>query len=101
MTYPNLELMEYKFEHYLINNRGWMKKIVELKTESGNKYFSPEFDIFVFPQFWGSTTTAFDVCEDGSPAMGGQAITKAYTVVIREDRTETYGVLLMTSFATW
>lgn len=43
---------------------------------------------------WGSTCTAFDICEDGSPALGGCAMTEAYTVVIHERLTDTYFVFV-------
>lgn len=90
--YPNLELIEYKFKQMLFDDEEWKKKAKKLRDT--NKYLYPDFDVIVFSQIWGSTCTAFDVCEDGSAAMGGQAMTKAYTVVIKETITETYGVFI-------
>ena len=40
----------------------------------------------------GSTCTAFDICEDGSPALGGCAMTEAYTVVFHERLLDFYFV---------
>nr|DAK01111.1 MAG TPA: hypothetical protein [Caudoviricetes sp.] len=92
VKYPNLELLVYQFKQMLNQDEKWVEKIKEIKKK--NPYTFPEFDIIVFPQIWGSTSTAFDICEDGSPAIGGCAMTKAYTVVIEETLTETYGVFV-------
>lgn len=93
--YPNLELIEYIFKQYLNANEDWKEKIKELREKSEfPRFLHPDFDVTVFSQVWGSTCTAFDVCEDGSAAIGGQAMTKAYTVVIKETLTETYGVFV-------
>ncbi len=90
--YPNLELIEYKFRQILNNDEEWKKKVEEAWEK--NRYIYPDYEVIVFPQVWGSTNTAFDVCEDGSPAIGGCAMTKAYTVVVKETLTETYGVFV-------
>lgn len=90
--YPNLELIEYKFRQILNNDEEWKKKVEEAWEK--NRYIYPDHEVIVFPQVWGSTNTAFDVCEDGSPAIGGCAMTKAYTVVVKETLTETYGVFV-------
>lgn len=91
--YPNLELIEYKFKQLLHADNEWQEILKEVCKE---KPFMPTetFDIIVFPQIWSSTCTAFDICEDGTPAYGGQAMTKAYTVVIEENLTNTYGVFI-------
>lgn len=90
--YPNLELIEYKFLQLLNQSEEWKEKVIELRKE--NKYARPEFEVIVFPQVWGSTNTAFDVCEDGTPSVGGCAMTKAYTTVIEETLTKTYGIFI-------
>ena len=93
--YPNLELIEYKFKQYLYTDDEWKEKVKKLKEGSKfPRFLQLDFDVNVFSQTWGSTNTAFDICKDGSPAIGGSAMTKAYTVVIREDLTETYGVFV-------
>lgn len=43
-----------------------------------------------FSQMWGSTCTGFDVLKDGSPAIGGCAMTKEYTTVMHELLTDSY-----------
>lgn len=90
--YPNLELIEYQFKQELSKNKEWKDKVSEMKKQ--DKYLSVDFDVIVFSQIWGSTITAFDVHEDGTPTLGGQAMTKAYTVVIKETLTETYGIFV-------
>lgn len=92
VKYPNLELIEYKFRQILNGDEEWKKKVKEVREK--NRYIYPDYEAIVFPQVWGSTSTAFDVCEDGSPAIGGCAMTKAYTVVVKETLTETYGVFV-------
>ena len=101
VQYPNLELLEYKFQLILNKSENWQKKIKEYREENGAyaKYAMPEFDIIMFPQIWGSTITAFDICKDGTPAIGGCAMTKAYTVVIEEKITQTYGIFVDGRFA--
>lgn len=90
--YPNLELMEYMFKQTLASDDEWKKKFEEIKKE--RKYALLEIDVKVFPQIWGSTCTAFDVMKDGSPTMGGCAMTKAYTAVFHEHLTDTYVVFV-------
>lgn len=79
--YPNLELVEYKVKQLLAADKEFMKKLEKKR---------PEFDMIVFPQIWGSTCTGFDICSDGSPAVGGCAMTKDYTTVVHEITTDTY-----------
>ncbi len=92
VKYPNLELLVYQFKQVLNQDGEWVGKIKAAREE--RRHVFPEFDVTVFPQIWGSTSTAFDVCEDGSLALGGSAMTKAYTVVVKETLTETYGVFV-------
>lgn len=66
MKYPNLELIEYITENTaceLFEN--------ELTMSTYHK-----FKMYVFPQTWSSTALGFDGC-------GGQAITEAYTTVVK------------------
>lgn len=92
IEYPNLELIEYKFMQELKSDEDWKRIINEHKEK--NRFVRVDFDIQVFSQLWGSTSTAFDVMEDGSPSFGGQAMTKAYTVVIRETVSNIYGIFI-------
>lgn len=90
--YPNLELIEYKFLQMLNQSENWKQKVRNKQAE--NRYIKPEFSVIVFSQMWGSTCTAFDVMPDGSPAIGGMAMTREYTTVIEETLTGTYGVFI-------
>ena len=97
---PNLELLEYKFKHLLIKDIEWNKKLEEKQANTreflnfNHKDSCLNFDIEVFPQIWGSTTTAFDITKENYPTIGGQMLTKAYTTVIKENFTETYGIFV-------
>lgn len=82
-NYPNLELLEYKAKQILAADTEFMDS---LGSHAVN------FEVIVFPQTWGSTCTGFDICPDGSPAVGGSAITKEYTSVFHELTTDTYVV---------
>ena len=86
--YPNLELLEYKARVALSKDEEFLKNF-EAKRED-NKYVYSEIDAVVFPQIWGSTCTGFDVTEDGSPTLGGCAMTKEYTTVLHELATDIY-----------
>lgn len=86
--YPNLELLEYKARVALSKDEEFLKNF-EAKRKD-NKYVYLEIDAVVFPQIWGSTCTGFDVTEDGSPALGGCAMTKEYTTVLHELATDIY-----------
>ena len=96
MSYPNLELVEYKFIEVLRKSNTF-----ELRREKLREKWLPpiEFDVEVFSQVWGSTCTAFDIDSEGRACIGGCAMTKAYTVVIREESTEIYGVFVGSRFA--
>lgn len=87
-SYPNIELLEYKAKQFLVNDKEIIDKVNEKRKE--NRYAGVYFEAIVFPQMWGSTCTGFDIMEDGSPAMGGCAMTKEYTTVIHELLTDTY-----------
>lgn len=89
-TPPNLELLLYKAQQILAHDEEFVAALNEKKKERG--HVSVDFDIEVFSQVWGSTCTGFDVCEDGSQAMGGSAMTKEYTTVIHERVTDCYCV---------
>ena len=86
--YPNLELLEYKAIMYLSRDKEFVRILVEKKRD--NKYALVEIEAVMFPQIWGSTCTGFDVTENGSPTLGGCAMTKEYTTVIHELVTDTY-----------
>ena len=89
-TPPNLELLLYKAQQILAHDEEFIAALNEKKKE--RSHVSVDFDVEVFSQVWGSTCTGFDVCEDGSPAMGGSAMTKEYTTVIHERVTYCYCV---------
>lgn len=86
--YPNLELLEYKARVALSSDEEFLKTIEEKRKN--DKYVYVEMEAIVFPQIWGSTCTGFDVSKDGSPAIGGCAMTKEYTTVFHELLTDTY-----------
>lgn len=87
---PNLELVLYKAQQELAWNEKW-KAVIDEKRET-NRYTYPNFVAEVFPQMWGSTCTGFDITQDGSPTIGGQAITEEYTIVIHERTADFYCV---------
>lgn len=89
-NYPNLELLEYKTRQLLSKDTEFVEKVKKLREIY--RYTPVNFEAIVFPQVWGSTCTGFDVCEDGSPAIGGCSMTKEYTTVIHELLTDTYVV---------
>lgn len=93
--YPNLELIEYKFREVLEKS-----EIFKLKRgEITKRCLLPlEFDVDVFSQMWGSTCTAFDIDAEGRACIGGCAMTKAYTVIIKEESTGLYGVFVDDKF---
>lgn len=70
MTYPNIDLLAYRFQETLLKNH----------FES-NKVFIPDTDIYVFPQTWANTAGGFT--GDG---YAGQAITKELTTVLLNRR---------------
>lgn len=72
--YPNLELLEFKARVMLSKDSEFTEEVDKKRKE--NKYRSVEFEAIVFSQMWGSTCTGFDVLKDGSPAIGGCAMTK-------------------------
>lgn len=81
VTYPNLELIDYKASLILSEDKEFSEKL-------GKRI--PEYNLEVFPQIWSSTCTGFDICSDGSPAIGGCAMTREYTTVVHEVVTDTY-----------
>ena len=91
--YPNLELMEYQSYIAIKNTQELTDKLECAKTKYG-KYTRPNFVAEMFIQMWGSTNTAFDICPDGSPAIGGCAMTEAYTVIMHEITTDVYFVFV-------
>lgn len=66
--------------------------------EKRGRFSGFDFVAEVFIQMWGSTCTAFDICDNGSPAIGGCAMTEAYTVVMHERLTDTYFVFVNNEF---
>lgn len=87
---PNLELLLYKAQQLLAHDVEFIKALKERKDELN--HLSVDFDVIVFSQVWGNTCTGFDVTPDGSPAVGGCAMTKEYTTVIHETVTDCYCV---------
>lgn len=89
-TVPNLELLLYKAQQLLAHDEEFIKALQKRKDELN--HISVDFDVTVFSQIWGSTCAGFDVTSDGSPAIGGCAMTKKYTTVIHETVTDCYCV---------
>ena len=90
-NYPNLELLEYKTLIAFKENKELFDKFKDAKAKHG-RFTNLDFVVEVFSQIWGSSCIAFDVCEDGSPAIGGSAMTEAYTVVFHERLLDFYFV---------
>lgn len=91
--YPDLKLCEYIFKSYLNKDEDWKKKVKEIfDTDKTPHMTCISFDAVVFPQMWGNTAAGIDCDEDGNPYMAGQALTKEYTTVIKENLTNTYAV---------
>ena len=57
-----------------------------------NAYKYPDFDFNVFSQIWGSTALGFN-------GIGGQALTKAYTTVLKEQNSNMFFVFFGERFA--
>ena len=51
---------------------------------SGNGESYTGIELRVFPQTWPNTCGGFDIMPDGSPAIGGCAMTEEYTTVVHE-----------------
>ena len=73
-NYPNLELLEYK------------TRLIMRKYHDKDELKWSNFNAYVFPQTWGSTALGFD------GAIGGQAMTKAYTTVFHLTKFDEYYV---------
>lgn len=87
-SYPNLELVEYKVRQLLMKDTSFTDAIK--KARELNRFAIPRFEATMFYQMWPNTCTGFDITKDGSPAIGGQAFTAAYTVVLHEMITDSY-----------
>lgn len=115
-TLPNLKFLEHQAKAAIRSDEDAVNKIVkhrELRVPAAFErkciqivmleaeelsYKIPaewvELTCDVFLQAWGSTCTAFDVMPDGSAAVGGCAMTDAYTVVFHEHVSDTYVVFV-------
>lgn len=89
-TVPNLELLLYKAQQLLVHDEEFIKALQKRKDELN--HLTVDFDVIVFSQVWGNTCTGFDITPDGSPTIGGCAMTKEYTTVIHETVTDCYCV---------
>lgn len=87
---PNLELLLYKAQQLLAHDEDFIKALQKRKDELN--HLTVDFDVIVFSQVWGNTCTGFDITTDGSPTIGGCAMTKEYTTVIHETVTDCYCV---------
>lgn len=87
---PNLELLLYKAQQLLAHDEEFIKALQKRKDELN--HLTVDFDVIVFSQVWGNTCTGFDITPDGSPIIGGCAMTKEYTTVIHETVTDCYCV---------
>ena len=88
--YPNLELLEYKVTRALKADEVFIKSFQKVREQ--NRYVSIQLEAIMFPQTWPTTSLGFDRMPDGSPAIGGQAFTTAYTTVFHELNTDSYVV---------
>lgn len=86
---PNLELIEYQAKIYLSKDQEF-KKVFEEKRKENRMIRQMDLVFDSFIQMWGSTCTGFDVTGSGEPAIGGCAMTEAYTVVVHERHTDFY-----------
>lgn len=82
---PNLELLLYKAQQILSNDKDFVLTINKVCAEAK---ISPDFDVEVFSQVWSNTAIGFDEPN----TVSGQAITEAYTTVVHERITDTYVV---------
>lgn len=85
---PNLELVLYKANQLLANDKEFNQIIADLKKQGKNFYIDFTLDVFI--QMWGNTSTGFDITENGEPTFGGHAMTEEYTVVVHERTTDCY-----------
>ena len=74
----------------LIQERMW--RAIKDKEEYQNYHCVPDFDIYVFPQLWSTTALGF-------PGIGGQSVTKAYTTVLIDEKTNYAGVFFENELA--
>ena len=93
---PNLELLEYKTQE-MISSDSFLSNEIRQYFKS-SKFIVIDLSCKVFKQIWGSTCTAFDICDNGSFAVSGSAMTPAYTVVFEEPITSTYFVFVDNRF---
>lgn len=89
-NYPNLPLLEFHAKQALSMDAAFCKLWREAVKKGMYVYL--QFDAIVFSQIWGSTCGGFDITKDGKPAIGGSAMTRAYTTVMHETTTDMYVV---------
>lgn len=87
---PNLELLLYKAQQILSNDKDFVSTFNKVCAEAKSKgyFLAPDFNVEVFSQTWSNTATGFDEPN----TVSGQAITDAYTTVVHERITDTYVV---------
>lgn len=87
-TLPNLELLLYKAQQILSNDKDFISAFNKACAEAKSKGYllTPDFDVEVFSQTWSTTATGFDTPN----TFSGQAITDAYTTVVHERITDAY-----------
>ena len=91
---PCLPLIEERAKNILKKE---IKKEYPTFDENTPKYIYdaykyPDFDFTMFSQVWGSTALGFN-------GIGGQALTKAYTIVLKEQNTNMFFVFFEERFA--
>lgn len=74
----------------LIQERMW--NAVKDKKEYKDYSCMPDFDIYVFPQIWGTTALGFS-------GIGGESVTRAYTTVLIDEKTYVAGVFFENELA--
>lgn len=76
MKTPNLELILFKANEVLGYNQEFLSRIRKAER-------TLNLAVYTFPQMWGSTALGFG-------GIGGQAMTEAYTTVVRERVTNSF-----------
>ena len=89
---PNLELLMFKAEQLLRRNQKFVECYAAKMGDNWDNKIQFNFSVDVFLQLWGSTALGFDLTSDGSPAIGGSAMTEAYTTVVHERTLDFYVV---------
>ena len=89
---PCLPLIEERFHNEIRKRYPMSKWDINTPKNVMDAVKYPEFDFHMFSQVWESTALGFN-------GIGGQALTKAYTTVVKEMNLNIYGVFFEERFA--